>query len=464
MMRAIQLLVLLALICPISYANDSLQSWRKASVVPATDRYGHPSLNDLDIGPNGEIYVVRGYALSQLVDGRIVPVGGVKPRAAAILTAPHRGKYLLYSKPQVRVNPNLKQADVRMVEQLPGDSLQGVIRHFAVAADGTFWVVDQVGRVYRKTASQWKVQDVMANNVATGTQGAVAVWSFRPEFEDHQRWLKNNPAPLLWQDKRWVPQPGLLGLESIAFDAQDNAIALVFNAEENIRRLLIHKGNGWHELPNLPDVRNVQSDLTGRIVALTYSSEKIEGKGWVNSRERLHTWQDDHWVTDNSIPDLHTSLHFGAGSYGRLITYQGKLTWVSKQKWLSLTNVPASQVAKPAATVHAPVTAAAALNLQDSIWYSTIRITNPEVAIDPALSALWEDGAYLHMREDGALGFNWDKREDFAYLPENSWLEDEQTLVVRLGMFHYVFDEPFNNDQVETTLGNSFHMVMKKVE
>ena len=110
----------------------------------------------------------------------------------------------------------------------------------------------------------------------------------------------------------------------------------------------------------------------------------------------------------------------------------------------------------------APRPAPKVFTVAGSRWFGVIKPLDPNMPIDPELKRLWGEGAYLHMRDDGALGYNWETPESYTYAPENRWLQDEETFVIQLGVFHYVFTLVPPNRELVANLNNIFRMTIDR--
>ncbi len=92
--------------------------------------------------------------------------------------------------------------------------------------------------------------------------------------------------------------------------------------------------------------------------------------------------------------------------------------------------------APQARTLAAP--GAAIPNASGTYWFGTILpvVDMPENEV----MRLWRRGAYLHMREDGILGFNWSTPTRYEYLDFNRWTQTGRQVTLSMSGAVYRFD------------------------
>jgi len=87
-------------------------------------------------------------------------------------------------------------------------------------------------------------------------------------------------------------------------------------------------------------------------------------------------------------------------------------------------------------------------------WYARIVLVDPNMPIDPTIKALWNKGAYLHFRQDGQLGFNWNIPGAYGYDKNNRWSRTGSTIVITMGDISYTFDAS-TKAKTHTTVDNN---------
>ncbi len=79
-------------------------------------------------------------------------------------------------------------------------------------------------------------------------------------------------------------------------------------------------------------------------------------------------------------------------------------------------------------------------NISDSYWHVRLVPVDPNMQIDPGVKALWSKGAYLHLRNDGQMGFNWNTPDSYGYESKNRWVATGNRLTIDFGDASYTFD------------------------
>jgi len=97
--------------------------------------------------------------------------------------------------------------------------------------------------------------------------------------------------------------------------------------------------------------------------------------------------------------------------------------------------------------------------------YATITPINDDIVIEASLKALLAKGAFIHMREDGQLGFNWSTSNDYLYPETHRWSSKADKLFIVFGDISYTFDldDQKNNLVTYSNQGGLFKMVIKRV-
>ena len=105
-----------------------------------------------------------------------------------------------------------------------------------------------------------------------------------------------------------------------------------------------------------------------------------------------------------------------------------------------------------------------ALKIKGSYWKVRIVPVDPNMVIDPNIKALWGKGAYLYLRGDGAMGFNWNTPGFYGYDKNNSWVKKVNKLTIVMGDISYSFDLGHSGKPYTTVDNNTgvFKMMMQK--
>lgn len=131
------------------------------------------------------------------------------------------------------------------------------------------------------------------------------------------------------------------------------------------------------------------------------------------------------------------------GVHGSFVVWTADTGLLASQSQAVFTGIPGRPAAAQAASTQPAVVprdppVAGALPLANTYWRGVIV---PVVAVpESELIERWKRGAYLHMREDGLIGFNWSKPGTYLYLDANFWRQGPSTFTLSMGGANYTFD------------------------
>ncbi|MCP5144114.1 MAG: hypothetical protein H6978_04750 [Gammaproteobacteria bacterium] len=433
--------------------------WRRVPVIKAMDQFMSPTVDDVANAPDGSVYMVYQRSIFLLEDGEIKPRFGSLNSFGIDKSGAPKNKYTVRVRKSTSTQPDHSAWAYR--DTRPPYQINGIASRFAITPTGEFWVACLDGFIYRPQGENWEAEPgVRGDQIEVAPDGATAVtWSNDAHFQSHKDWLEKHPEPYVRINGKWRAAPELIGIVAAAFDQNSTPLALVFDQQTREHRLMRYESGAWAVMPAPAEIRSIQSDANGDVLALTYRSERIKGRGWVRSEQWFYRLTDGAWARVEELPRLNTAVRLDSRHHGELISYQGNPTWVAQERWLSpkLVTIEEEAVAdEPPPTPE--------LQASGSTWYGRIDVIDPNIQIDPAAKALWADGAYLYLREDGALGMNWETPDQYFFDPANGWLQDEGSLVLRFGVFMYAFElePPFAGGM--TTLGTAFKMEIARQE
>ncbi len=103
--------------------------------------------------------------------------------------------------------------------------------------------------------------------------------------------------------------------------------------------------------------------------------------------------------------------------------------------------------------------AVAAEDLGGSYWFG--RIVPVAEGPENEIVRLWRRGAYLHLREDGTLGFNWSEPGAYAYLDVNRWSQEGSRFTLDMSGARYTFDLDAAPYEAFLNPGGGFQMTMQ---
>ncbi len=433
-----------------------------------------PVISDLAISSRGEIYIVTTTRRLNRLDGEIwVPADGRKVPIG-------RDKKGFYTYMEIYGEGKYKRK--RLIKLKEPDRMIGIAARVAVDSVDRVWAVTIRGRVYRlDKGNKWKKMPIMASDIVTGPNGAMAVWSIKPSSDEHKNWIKANPYPKLWNGSKWQDITEFTEVKGMGFDSKGEPwlIAGKYNAPNEAKMMRRLANKSWQETPVSENLRHIGSDLKGNLWALSFKevmeTKKNKKNQWTTKDERIHRWNGKKWVDDKSIPDLHFPLFVSRFYLGSLFEFRGKLTYASKNYWISLRELTAEEMAKAQARAEKKkkqIALEKSLNppppksypIADTKWYGIIDILDKKILIDPQLVKNWKKGAYLHMRNDGVIGYNFKKAKDYIYAPENRWTldKDENELVIQMGPIGYVFTLNLKKKKFVAEINKIFRMTIKR--
>ncbi|NKB81731.1 MAG: hypothetical protein GKS05_07580 [Nitrospirales bacterium] len=102
------------------------------------------------------------------------------------------------------------------------------------------------------------------------------------------------------------------------------------------------------------------------------------------------------------------------------------------------------------------------LSMSNSYWHGTIV---PIVAMpENEIIRTWRRGAYLHLRNDGIVGYNWSKPNEYIYDPANKWSEDGELFTISMTGATYTFNSRDAKEPLTARIneGGAFKMSMKR--
>ncbi len=125
----------------------------------------------------------------------------------------------------------------------------------------------------------------------------------------------------------------------------------------------------------------------------------------------------------------------------------------------TIVSTPTTQT--PAATQ--PEAAAVAVNtVANSYWHGIIV---PVVEMPSnQLAQLWARGAYIHLREDGIVGYNWSVPSAYIYDNANTWKADGDAFTISMRGASYTFDAQTQQTPLTAFIneGGLFKMTMAR--
>ncbi|MGH1402683.1 MAG: hypothetical protein ACRBDL_00410 [Alphaproteobacteria bacterium] len=132
----------------------------------------------------------------------------------------------------------------------------------------------------------------------------------------------------------------------------------------------------------------------------------------------------------------------------------GQETYQAHQK-----SAPASPAVKEQATTNTQAnttTSVASGDMPYRYLFTQIVPIHANLPSDPLLAK----GAYLHLREDGALGHNFSKPGPYGYVPKQGWRMEKDKLVIIFDQISYSFDLPQSTTPMVTYLdqGGAYKM------
>ncbi len=448
------------LLCGVIQAQAAEFGWRSIPVRPATDRYGHPPVSDVTQAPDGALYVLENHGIHRVEDGEFHVVDGYYENLRMARDGERAGEYVVMTRNTGRYADKYPFTP-KATFQLPKEQLSGIVTRIAADTDGSLWAVTRNGRVGRWNNETWHMETVRASEIVIGPHGRRLIWNNKPTFSSHRDWLADNhDHPMLWDGQTWQPEPALQNVHAAAVDASGQILVLLMDPDTREHRLVIGNRESWRPVDTPPNLRNIQSDIHGEVLALSYRSQKIDGQGYERVEDAVHVWRDGAWVADPELTHLPKHIYLGSGGrHGKLVRHRGHRTLVSANRWRSWLELTPEQLARKRAEEQAPPPVEPErFDASGSRWFGTIVALDDSIPIEPNLKALWGRGAYLHLREDGALGFKWNEADALEYLPENTWQQDGEQLILRLGVFHYVFTLAPPNQALRARLADAFRM------
>ena len=391
-------------------AGDNLV-WRKVPVTEYEEKFHlhNPSMSDLTVAQDGTIYMAHGQ-LSRLVGNRWVSVDSdAQPLRFMPDDRTEEGFYRAAVK---RKTNNARGYEVRAARIDKPDRMNGLAARAALDDAGRFWVLTPRARVFRGNRDNWQRMPVMASAVHAGPGGQAILWS--PEVwvgqfkNEHDRWLKANPNPMLFDGTRWIDLAGLPAEPwSFAFSPDGDLWMLTYvggpdSGEGHIYRRV---GERWQPAPGVPDGRHIESDLQGNLWVLSYSQHKT-AKGWRHRNARIFRWGGAGWIDDPSIPDLRLPPKLGAFQYGTVLEFNDRLTFAHSRYWMSLLEVSDEKYAeilaiRSARDEPAEVPAIREADDMEPVSHDPPAGSSPGQALQGCW--FWSNGAYVEAFDDGRI-------------------------------------------------------------
>lgn len=92
------------------------------------------------------------------------------------------------------------------------------------------------------------------------------------------------------------------------------------------------------------------------------------------------------------------------------------------------------------------------VNVVDTLWHAKVLLNNGNIPVDQATRDQWSNGAYIILRQNNIIGFNWIDPNVLPNLPsiESNWKLENGDLVINLGSIIYRFKAPLNNRKMTT--------------
>jgi len=106
-------------------------------------------------------------------------------------------------------------------------------------------------------------------------------------------------------------------------------------------------------------------------------------------------------------------------------------------------------------------------DMVDTLWHAKILLNNGNIPIDQATKEQWSNGAYIILRANNIIGFNWIDPNVLPNLPstESNWKVENGDLVINLGSIIYRFKAPLDNRKMTTLDRNlAFKMIIHRVD